>query len=278
MSYFNLDLDLQKIIENIGKIGSYFWERGWAGGNAGNISVRLENFSLPGGDIICCPGVKKLSRSYEYLSEDYYIVTASGRRMRDISNSPEENLCIIKIDKKGESYEIVWGCKTGRFPTSEFDAHLLAYNIRKQMGKAVQVVIHTQPLDMIALSMLPEYQSTERFSRLIWKMQPETIANIPEGIAFLEYELPGSMKLAKKSEGAFRAGYRIALWANHGVIAIGQTLDEVLDLIDYGNSSSKIALKLMQSGYNPERLGLTMENLIELSKYYKLTNSPFYGI
>ena len=275
MSYFDLDFKIQKIINKIGKIASYFWERGWAGGNAGNISICIENFLLPGKQSILCAG-KKLNVPYTYLANDCYMVTASGRRMRDILDEPEENLCIVKICPSGESYDIIWGCKTGRFPTSEFDAHLRAYNIRKKTGRPATVVIHTQPLDMIALSMVTEYQSTDRFSKLLWRMQPETINNIPEGISYLPYEVPGSLKLAKATEDAFERGYRIALWANHGVIAVGNDLDEVLDIIDYANSSSAIALKLMQAGYNPSSLGLKEEHLIELCKIYKLKSSPFY--
>lgn len=274
MSYFDLDFKIQKIIEKIGKTGEYFWERGWAGGNAGNISIKLENFTLKGSKVTCAG--KTFNTPYPYVAGDYYLVTASGRRMRDILDNPEENLCIVKINEKGSGYEIAWGCRVGKFPTSEFDAHLRAYNIRKKMEKPVTVVIHTQPLDMIALSMLTEYQSTRRFSELIWKMQPETINNIPEGIAFLPYEVPGSMELAKATEEAFKKGYRIALWANHGVIAAGRDIDEVLDLIDYANSSTVIALKLMQAGYNPGTLGLKREDLIKLCKISGLKSSPFY--
>ncbi len=276
MNYFSLDFDLQKLIDNIGRVANYFWERDWAGGNAGNISVQLKDFKEIHNNVHCNGG--KFTAPFPMLAGDYYIVTASGRRMRDILNKPEENLCIVRIDDRGESYNVLWGCKTGRFPTSEFTSHLGAYNVRKETGNPVSVVMHTQPLDMITLSLIPEYQSSEKFSELIWKMQPETIINIPEGIAFLDYEIPGSEELAAKTVKAFRDGFRILLWANHGVIAAGNDLDEVLDLIDHANSSSVIALKLMEAGYNPRNLGLKNNNLTDLCRRFNLKNSPFYSI
>ena len=275
MSYFDLNLDIQQIIDNTGRVANYFWERGWAGGNAGNISVYLPEFKESKEEISCRISHKKFS--YPHLGGDYFMVTASGRRMRDILRSPEENLCIVQIDPSGETYKIVWGCKIGKFPTSEFNSHLGAYNIRKEMGKPISVVMHTQPLNMIALSIIPEYQYTERFSELLWRMQPETIVNIPEGIAFLDYELPGSKTLAEKTVKAFRDGYRLVIWANHGVIGIGNDIDEVLDLIDHANSSSTIALKLMQAGYTSRNLGLKNQHLESLCKTYNLINSHFYN-
>lgn len=274
MGYFDLKPEKQKIIDDISRVGIYFWDRGWAGGNAGNISVNLEDFTEMK-DCITCSS-RELKSEYPYLANKVFLVTASGRRMRDIGNFPEENLCIVKMNSSGKSYEVLWGCRTGRFPTSEFEAHLGAYNIREEMGKPVSVIMHTQPLDMIALSLIHEYQSTEKFSELLWRMQPETIINIPEGIAFLEYDLPGSSGLAVKTIKAFKDGYRLAVWANHGVIAIGNEIDEVLDLIDHGNSSSAIALKLLQAGYNPRNLGLKNKDLTDLARVAGLKSSPFY--
>jgi rhamnulose-1-phosphate aldolase len=41
MKKMSLNKGLQKLVQNIGELGHYLWERGWAEKNAGNISVEV---------------------------------------------------------------------------------------------------------------------------------------------------------------------------------------------------------------------------------------------
>ena len=37
----SLNAELQKLVQDIGEVGHYLWERGWAEKNAGNISIEV---------------------------------------------------------------------------------------------------------------------------------------------------------------------------------------------------------------------------------------------
>lgn len=41
MKKMSLNAELQKLVQDIGEVGHYLWERSWAEKNAGNISIEV---------------------------------------------------------------------------------------------------------------------------------------------------------------------------------------------------------------------------------------------
>ena len=43
---------------------------------------------------------------------------------------PEDSICMIELDDKGENYRIVWGLVNGGRPTSELPSHLMNHEVK----------------------------------------------------------------------------------------------------------------------------------------------------
>lgn len=41
-----------------------------------------------------------------------FLVTGSGKYFRNVIIKPEDSICMIELDEKGENYRIVWGSVT----------------------------------------------------------------------------------------------------------------------------------------------------------------------
>ena len=45
---------------------------------------------------------------------EYFLVTGSGKYFRNVIINPEDSICMIEVDEKGEYYRIVWGLEKRR--------------------------------------------------------------------------------------------------------------------------------------------------------------------
>ena len=86
------------------------WEQGWHERNGGNLSYRVkpeeveevkENFEAREWNPI--------GTAVPNLAGEYFLVTGSGKYFRNVTIKPEDSICMIELDKKGENYRIVWG-------------------------------------------------------------------------------------------------------------------------------------------------------------------------
>ena len=85
------------------------WEQGWHERNGGNLSYRVkpeevesvkENFEAK--------EWKPIGTSVPNLAGEYFLVTGSGKYFRNVIIKPEDSICMIEVDDKGENYRIVW--------------------------------------------------------------------------------------------------------------------------------------------------------------------------
>ena len=85
------------------------WEQGWHERNGGNLSYRVkpeevemvkENFNSK--------EWQPIGTSVPYLAGEYFLVTGSGKYFRNVILKPEDSICMIELDEKGENYRIVW--------------------------------------------------------------------------------------------------------------------------------------------------------------------------
>jgi rhamnulose-1-phosphate aldolase len=224
------------------------WFKGWAEANAGNISLRLPHESTereaalaPTGDWV------PLQERVPEVAGDVYLVTGTGRFLRNIELAPEKNLGVIEIDERGSAYRMLWGFRPLGKPTSELLPHLRVHAARKVASENMdRAVIHTHSPNLIALSIALDLD-TVKLTRLLWEMHAECLVMFPEGVEFVPWLLPGSAELAEATAHAARAR-RVVVWQFHGVLAAGRSLDDAFGLIDTVEKAALIYLKAMSVG------------------------------
>ena len=253
-------IQIKKTIE----VSEYLWERQWAERNGGNISILLNNIN----DLV----PKQLS-DFRYVQKNNlpeesaelsFFVTGTGERLRELRN-PEFSSCIIRIDAEANGYHILWGGeKNPDFrPTSEFITHLKVHLDMKKQGLENQAIVHTHPIELIALSHHPENNKDSNiFTKTLWSMLPEVRAFTPKGIDLVDYALPGSEKLADMTVKSLR-NHDVAIWKKHGAIAAGKDVLEAFDYIDVANKGAVIFMKCLAAGFEPE--GLSQKELEEIN-------------
>ena len=99
------------------------WEQGWHERNGGNLTYRLRPEEAESVRDQMTPGPwQPIGTSVPGLGGEYFLATGSGKFFRHVARCPEENVCLLELDKAGENYRIVWGLTKGgqtHFGTSQ---------------------------------------------------------------------------------------------------------------------------------------------------------------
>jgi rhamnulose-1-phosphate aldolase len=257
-------------IEKVKEIAQYLWQREWAERNGGNISVDLTEL-MPDTDLSWVEAPERplpMLFPSESAGRIYY-VKGTGQRIRELRD-PAYAGCILRINPAADGYQILWGGKASDAfaPTSEFISHIKILVAKSNAGSSHRAVVHTHPLELIALSHHPEIaKSSEQFTHTCWKMLPEVRAFVPKGIGMIPYCLPASEKLADLTTESLLVN-DVAIWEKHGAIASGNDVLEAFDYIDVANKGAKIYLMCLASGYEPE--GVSQENMDILKRVFHL--------
>lgn len=254
---------LLKNIEKMQEVASWFWQRGWAEFNGGNLSVDVTD-DLDG--LNFTPNVQRhtvLSKTYPALIGKYFLVTGSGYRYRDFAKDAEANSCILKIVEDG--YDIIWGQgENPDFrPTSELPSHLTMHNYFKESNSNKKVVLHTHPTEMISITHLQDYTDEKKLNDALWGTMPEIKVVVPKGVGLVPYALPGSEKLALQTLDVLKNGYDVVVWEMHGCLASAPDIVVAFDLIDTLNKAADIVLKCLACGQSPR--GLNKSQIKELA-------------
>jgi rhamnulose-1-phosphate aldolase len=261
---------LAKLVIELAEVADYLWQRGWAERNAGNISVQINELMDGELDDIEQYPEFKLPEPYPALANKYFIVTGTGKRMRDLSRSPLKNALIIKVSNDASAYHIFSRHKHDVpefMPTSELPTHLSIHQKIAMRGSKEKVVIHTHANELLALTQSPDIKTKEAINHIIWGMHPEAILFIPKGVGFVPYTMPGSVRIAKETLKQVDT-HDIILWEKHGVFAIGEDVMDTFDSIDIVSKSVKIWFLCKQAGFEPE--GLSEKELTELKENYSI--------
>lgn len=261
---------LEPVMNELLEVSGYLWQRGWAERNAGNISIDVTELvaelkaELPDGK------KGRFGHAYPLLANRSFLVTGSGRRFRDVAKAPSNNVCILRIGEKGRAYELVWGGESGPDfrPTSEFPTHLRLHEFLRETNAPERTVLHTHPTDLIALTHMPEYRGETELNRVLWCVHPEVKVNLPRGVGFVPYEIPGSETLAQATVTGFRRGHPVVLWEMHGCVAKAAGPMVAFDLIDIANKAAIIVLKCRAAGHAPA--GLSERQLEDLVRTFGL--------
>lgn len=255
-----LNKKVEGIIMEVAEVADYLWQRGWAERNAGNISVNINHLITDDFKYDENDSYFDLSTSYPLLANHYFLVTGTGKRMRDLARQPLKNALLIRLNEQGNGYWILSQKERAHnfLPTSELPTHLAIHQMIHEKGSDQKVVMHTHVSELIAITQIPDFCHADKLNHLIWGMHPETMVFIPDGIGFVPYVIPGSEAIAKETLKALQ-NHDIVLWEKHGIFAIGGSVFDTFDNIDIVSKSVKIWFMCRSAGFEPQ--GLDQEKL-----------------
>lgn len=254
---------LKRLVREMSEVAGYLWQRGWAERNAGNISVNIKDLLLEEIPETGSYPFFELPATYPALAGSCFLVTGTGKRMRDLANAPLKNVLIITLSEAANSYQIISKkVDNGNLmPTSELATHLGIHQMIAERGSSEKVVLHAHVTELIALTHSKELCNEPGLNKLLWSMHPETIIFVPKGVGFVPYSLPGSADIALETSKALQ-NHDIAIWEKHGVFAIGSGLSNTFDIIDILAKSVRIFLMCRVAGIATE--GFNEAQLAEL--------------
>ena len=257
---------LQSRIDEVAEVAGYLWEKGWAERNGGNISYNITD--VVDDNIRALTPVSEkfpIGKPVPALSGNYFLVTGTGRRMRYVHSSPMDNASIIRISGDGSYYEIM--AEKPIRPTSELPSHLMIHNHMAEQGRDIKAVIHTHPIELVAMTHNPAMLEKDVLGKILWSMIPETRAFCPKGLGIIPYTCPGTVELAEATVRELDR-YDIVMWEKHGAVGIGADLIEPFDMIDTFTKSAKIYMSAMAMGFTPA--GMTDTQMDEMKEIFNL--------
>jgi rhamnulose-1-phosphate aldolase len=260
-------MTLDILLRHISKTGRDLWDRGWAEANGGNISLRLnaEQFPVANGMV---PKTDHLPLAVPVpsLGGERFLVTGTGRYLRNIEVAPERNVGIIELNAAGDAYRILWGFEPEGRPTSELGAHLLSHAATKAAtDNRNHAVIHTHAPNLITLTYVMPGLDTARLSTLLWKMHAECPVVFPHGVAFLPWAMAGSTELAEFTATAL-SKRELAVWEHHGIASVGRNLDEAFGRVYVAEKAAGIYLKALSAG--GVRVCFTNDHVLRIARNF----------
>jgi rhamnulose-1-phosphate aldolase len=232
--------ELNDVLEMMGEAGRHLAEIEASEGAAGNISVCLRWPVEPRTRFPVMEEIE-LPQPVPELAGATFLVTGSGRRLREVIDIPTANIACIVVNEGGRTGKL-YTSHHRRFErvTSEFNSHLAVhYDQIRTSNTNFHAVIHAQPMHLTYLSHIPRYQDEGYLNQHLLRWQPETIVNLPEGIGFIPFCIPGSPDLMAGNVEALRT-HRVVIWAKHGVMARSDvTVKRAADRVEYAETAAK---------------------------------------
>lgn len=244
------------------------WLQGWHERNGGNLSYRVkpEEVELVKENFVAGEW-KEIGTSVPALKNEYFLVTGSGKYFRNVIIKPEDSICMIELDEKGENYRIVWGLVNGGRPTSELPSHLMNHEVKFLSNPNYRVIYHAHTTNIIALTfVLP--LTDEVFTRELWEMATECPVVFPAGVGVVPWMVPGGRDIAVETSKLMKE-YDLAIWAHHGMFAAGYDFDLTFGLMHTAEKSAEILVKMLS--IRPDKLQtITPDNFRDLARDFNV--------
>lgn len=286
---------LAAVIGQCAEVAGYLWEKGWAERNGGNLTYDITDLvddemralpalSIPGAAAgapesaasaaaptaagapeSAAPAAIPIGSVLPHLKGRWFYVKGTGRRMRDLARDPMAGGCIIRITPDCAHYEMVADAPV--MPTSELPSHLGLQNYLKGSGSSYKATLHTHPIELVALSHIRRFCSSEELTRTLWSMIPETLAFAPLGLGFIPFANPGTQELADATLKEI-GRYDVVLWEKHGTVAVGTDMMDAFDQTDVLNKAACIYKAACQMGTPPE--GMSDAQMREIQELFHL--------
>lgn len=249
------------------------FNHGWHERNGGNLSYRMRPQE-----------VEECSRYFdenkhewvnigvkaENLKDEYFIVTGSGKFLRNVAIAPQDNICIVKINSAGDAYKIVWGLLKGGRPTSEFPSHFLNHSVKKEATNGeYRVIYHAHTKSLISLTyILP--LTAKAFTRVLWQSATECPVVFPGGVGVVEWMVPGGADIAKATS-LLMTKYDAVVWAHHGLFCSGPDFDTTFGLMDTIEKAADIYVSALSAGQGTIRQTITDQNIRDIARAFNIT-------
>ncbi len=226
------------------------WEQGWHERNGGNLSYRMSPEEIEAAR----PFFKKqpgewisLGVTAKNLKNACFLVTGSGKFMRNVQLSPKDTLCIAELNDAGNSYRIVWGLEKGGRPTSEFPSHILNHSVKMDATNGTnRVIYHAHPVNLIALTFILPLNA-KAFSRVLWKSMTECPVVFPGGVGVVPWMVPGGAEIAVATSELMKE-FDAVVWAHHGLFVSGPDFDTAFGLMHTIEKSAQVYILAKSSG------------------------------
>jgi rhamnulose-1-phosphate aldolase len=266
--------ELNDMLEMMGEAGRRLSDIEATEGAAGNISMCLRwpielRTRFPLVDEV------ELPQPVPELAGSTFLVSGSGRRLREIIDEPLASIGCLLVQEGGRTGQLYTSYQR-RFErlTSEFNSHLAVhYDQILASHTNFHAVIHAQPPHVTYLSHIPRYQDEEYLNTHLLRWQPETIINLPEGIGFVPFRIPGSPELMEATLAALRK-HRIVIWAKHGVMARSDvSVKRAADRVEYAETAAKYEYLNLCAGEIGE--GLSLDEIRAICSTFNVQQNIF---
>lgn len=264
-----MDIKDAKFMEGFIRLTADAFRKGWHERNGGNLTYRIpaEEIAEVKSSLHKVNEWLPIGNTVPELAGEYFLVTGSGKYMRNVELCPEKNIAVILVDEKGENYGIVWGLTDGGRPTSELPTHLANHELKKRLTAGRnRVIYHAHPTNLIALTFVLPLNDKE-FTRELWEMATEDPVIFPEGVGVVPWMVPGGKAIADASTKLMEK-YRVVVWAHHGLFVCGDDFDEAFGLMDTVEKAAEICVKVRSMGGKKQTI--TRENFLDLAKEFHI--------
>jgi rhamnulose-1-phosphate aldolase len=266
--------ELDDLLTMIGEAGRHLSEIEASEGAAGNISICLR---WPIEVRTRFPVVEEieLPRPVPELAGGTFIVSGSGRRLREIKDEPTANLACIVVNEGGRTAKMYTSYHR-RFErvTSEFNSHLAVhYDQIRTTNTNFHALIHAQPPHLTYLSHIPRYREATYLNQHLLRWQPELIINLPEGIGPVAFHVPGSAELMADNVQALRR-HRVVVWCKHGAMARSDvSVKRAADRIEYAETAARYEYFNLVAGEPAD--GLSVDEIREICQAFGVVQNIF---
>lgn len=244
------------------------WNQGWHERNGGNLSYRVKPEEVKQVKKFFSEGEwTKIGTNVPFLKNEYFLVTGSGKFFRNCLSNPEDSVCMIELDDKGENYRIVWGLVNGGRPTSELPSHLMNHEVKAKINPSYRVIYHAHTTNIIALTFVLPLED-KIFTRELWEMATECPVVFPDGVGVVPWMVPGGKDIAVATSKLMEK-YDLAIWAHHGMFAAGPDFDITFGLMHTAEKAAEILVKTLSMSPNKLQT-ITADNFRDLAKEFNV--------
>jgi rhamnulose-1-phosphate aldolase len=266
--------ELDELMVMVGAAGRRVSEIEASEGAAGNISVYIgwpmdPRRKFPVEEAITLP------QPVPELAGSSFLVTGSGRRLREVMDNPLGNLGFVTINEGGQTARLFTSPnRLYEKLTSEFNSHVAVhYDQVLQTQTVFHAIIHAQPIYLTYLSHIPRYQNESYLNRHLLRWQPEAIINLPEGVGFVPFSIPGSPELMARTLQGLRE-HRVVVWSKHGVMARSdQSVKRASDRVEYAETTARY--EYLNLANNEQGEGLSPEEVRAICSAFGVKQSVF---
>ena len=241
--------------------------QGWHEGNGGNISYRMRESEVEAvrEELNESGEWKEIGGPVPGLANEYFVMTGSGKFLRNVELDFADTCCIVKVNEDGTKYKVVWGLVNGGRPTSELPAHLMNLESLKARDPELRIVYHCHSPKVTALTFVLPMDEVI-WTRELWEMVSECSIFFPQGVGLVEWMMPGSYEISKASAEIMKTK-NVVIWVHHGMFACGHTFDETFGLMHIVEKAASILVDVISMG-GVKRQAISVENFRAIEKVF----------